>query len=99
LQDKEYTTSLIQTKLNRPHLPVDLVPRPRLTEWLEQRRGKPLTLVSAPAGYGKSTLITCWLEQVDCPTAWLSLDESDNELGSSAFRKHQRRKSGTFSLI
>ena len=42
---------------------------------------RPLTLVSAPAGYGKSTLISCWLEAVDCPTAWLSLDERDNELG------------------
>jgi len=57
-----------------------MVPRPRLTEWLDQRRGRPLTLVSAPAGYGKSTLISCWLESVDCPTAWISLDEHDNEL-------------------
>jgi heat shock protein HslJ/uncharacterized protein YraI len=48
----------IQTKLNRPPLPVDLVPRPLLTEWLDQRRGRPLTLVSAPAGYCKSTLIS-----------------------------------------
>ena len=79
--DKDHTTSLIQTKLNRPPLPVDLVARPRLTEWLEQRRGRPLTLVSAPAGYGKSTLISCWLESVDRPAAWLSLDEYDNELG------------------
>jgi len=72
---------LIQTKLHRPPLPVDLVRRPRLTAWLEQRRGCPLTLVSAPAGYGKSTLISCWLESVDRPTTWLSLDERDNELG------------------
>lgn len=60
---------------------MDLVPRPRLTEWLDQRQGRPLTLVSAPAGYGKSTLISCWLESVHCPTAWLSLDEHDNEFG------------------
>jgi LuxR family maltose regulon positive regulatory protein len=86
LPDKEYTTFLIQTKLHRPPLPVDLVPRPRLTAWLEQRRGRPLTLVSAPAGYGKSTMISCWLESVDCPTAWLSLDEHDNELG--VFLRH-----------
>ena len=81
MQDKEISTSLIQNKLNRPPLPVDLVPRPRLIEWLNDRRGRPLTLVSAPAGYGKSTLISCWLESVDCPTAWLSLDTHDNELG------------------
>ncbi|MFN2166694.1 MAG: transcriptional regulator, partial [Anaerolineae bacterium] len=72
---------LIQTKLHRPPLPVDLVLRPRLIEWLEQRRERPLTLVSAPAGYGKSTLISCWLRSADCPSAWLSLDEHDNALG------------------
>ena len=77
----ENTPPLIQTKLHRPLLPVDLVPRPRLTEWLNERRRRPLTLVSAPAGYGKSTLISCWLESVDCPTAWLSLDKHDNEFG------------------
>jgi LuxR family maltose regulon positive regulatory protein len=81
LRDKGYGPALIQTKLNRPALPVDLVPRPRLTAWLEQRRSSPLTLVSAPAGYGKSTMISCWLENVGCPTAWVSLDERDNELG------------------
>ena len=80
MQDQETTPTLIQTKLSRPPLPVDMVRRPRLTTWLEQRRSRPLTLVSAPAGYGKSTLISCWLEAVDCPTAWLSLDENDNEL-------------------
>ena len=59
-----------------------MVRRPRLTTWLERHRSRPLTLVSAPAGYGKSTLISCWLEGVDCLTAWLSLDEHDNELGA-----------------
>ena len=81
MQDQDYPTYLIQTKLNQPLLPVDLVTRPRLTDWLDKRRHHPLNLVSAPAGYGKSTLICCWLETVDCPTAWLSLDEHDNELG------------------
>lgn len=72
---------LIQTKLNRPPLPVDLVPRPRLTTWLErQRRGRPLTLISAPAGYGKSTLMSCWLLSAACPTAWVSLDEQDSDI-------------------
>ena len=53
---------LIQTKLHRPLLPIDLVPRPQLTDWLDERRNRPLTLVSAPAGYGKSTLISSWLD-------------------------------------
>ncbi len=81
MPEAENSSSLIQTKLNRPPLPVDLVPRPHLTTCLEQRRERPLTLVSAPAGYGKSTLISYWLESVDCPSAWLSLDERDNEIG------------------
>lgn len=75
----ELPSSHIQTKLNRPCLPVDLVRRPRLTSWLQQRRERPLTLVSAPAGYGKTTLISCWLEAVDFPASWISLDEGDND--------------------
>ena len=81
MSETENFTSLIKTKLNRPPLPVDLVHRTRLTEWMEQKKEQPLTLVSAPAGYGKSTLISFWIESADCPTAWLSLDEGDNELG------------------
>jgi LuxR family maltose regulon positive regulatory protein len=41
---------------------------------------KKLTLVSAPAGFGKTTLIADWHEQIDLPAAWLSLDEADNDL-------------------
>ena len=54
--------------------------RARLIEELEAKRYQPLTLVSAPAGYGKSTLVGQWLESCDCPSAWLSLDEHDNDL-------------------
>ena len=82
LQDKENTPTLIQTKLHRPPLPVMMVHRPRLTKWLMQHQYQPLILVTAPAGYGKSTLISCWLSSIDCPTAWVSLDEHDNRLGS-----------------
>jgi len=71
---------IVQTKLNHPLIPADLVSRPRLTEWLKSRRQRPLTLVSAPAGYGKSTLVSSWLENCECPGAWLSLDEYDNDL-------------------
>ena len=79
MQDQE-TTTIIQTKLNRPPLPVDMVRRPRLTSWLEQRRARPLTLVSAPAGYGKSTLVSNWLEGCGKPAAWLSIDENDDTI-------------------
>ncbi|MCJ7660894.1 MAG: LuxR C-terminal-related transcriptional regulator, partial [Anaerolineales bacterium] len=67
-------------KLYIPPPRPDLVPRPRLTERLEAgTRGK-LTLVSAPAGYGKSTLVSEWVARSNVPVAWLSLDASDNDL-------------------
>jgi LuxR family maltose regulon positive regulatory protein len=60
-----------------------MVHRPRLTNFLKKHQeGRSLTLISAPAGYGKSTLVSCWLDRADCPTAWLSLDEKDNDLQS-----------------
>ena len=74
------TFPLLRTKLYRPSLGEDLVLRPRLLERLEERRSRPLTLVSAPAGYGKTTLVNSWLDACDCPSAWLSLDEYDNDL-------------------
>lgn len=74
------TVPLIQTKLNRPPVPIDLVARPQLIQRLEKQRRRPLSLVSAPAGYGKSTLVSSWLETVEGLTAWLSLDEQDNDL-------------------
>lgn len=49
-------------------------------ERLNQRQYRSLTLVSAPAGYGKSTLVSCWIESCVVPGAWVSLDESDNDL-------------------
>lgn len=82
MPDKEIPPLLIQTKLNQPSLPADMVHRPRLTKWLKQYQRRPLTLVSAPAGYGKSTLISCWVSPNDWPAAWVSLDEHDNELGN-----------------
>lgn len=74
------TVPLIRTKLYRPRITGDLVPRPRLLERLEGRRNRPLTLVVAPAGFGKTTLVGSWLKSCDCPSAWLSLDENDDDL-------------------
>ena len=70
----------IRTKLYKPQIPANLVPRLWLLEWLSQHRRVPLTLVSASAGYGKTTLVSSWLEAVDSPSAWLSLDEYDDDL-------------------
>jgi LuxR family maltose regulon positive regulatory protein len=72
--------TLLRTKLHRPPITADLVARPRLHQRLDLRRERPLTLVSAPAGYGKTTLVSSWLETCDWPNAWVSLDEDDNDL-------------------
>jgi LuxR family maltose regulon positive regulatory protein len=71
---------ILRTKLHRPQLGADLVNRDRLIEAMDRADEVPLTLVSAPAGYGKSVLVAQWAEQLDCPTAWLSLDASDSDL-------------------
>jgi LuxR family maltose regulon positive regulatory protein len=71
---------LLQTKLYPPRVPERLVRRQGLLDHLQQRRDRPVTLVSAPAGYGKSTLVTQWLSSCGGTYAWLSLDGYDNGL-------------------
>ncbi|MEJ2749500.1 MAG: AAA family ATPase, partial [Anaerolineae bacterium] len=80
---------LLQTKLYVPQRPTghqrhDLVSRPRLIERLNQGLTGKLTLISAPAGFGKTTLIADWIHQLptanhQLPISWLSLDEYDND--------------------
>ena len=69
---------IIRSKLHRPRVGGQLVIRPRLSEQLNTEAG--LVLVIAPAGYGKTTLLSTWLETSVLPSAWLSLDEHDNDL-------------------
>jgi LuxR family maltose regulon positive regulatory protein len=71
---------ILRTKLHRPPMPPDFVPRPRLADILEAGRTLPLTLVSAPAGYGKSVLVSSWLQGSEWPSAWLSLDTDDGDI-------------------
>lgn len=71
---------LLQTKFHRPTLLPTLAPRPRLFAKLNAGLQGKLTLVAAPAGFGKSTLIGDWLHQTPLPAVWLSLDTSDNDL-------------------
>jgi LuxR family maltose regulon positive regulatory protein len=71
--------TLLQTKLFRPRPTQNLVVRPRLVEALNRGLACKLTLISAPAGYGKTTLLSTWLNQVTRSVAWLSLDEEDND--------------------
>ncbi len=74
-------STLLATKLHRPRPTSNLVARPRLTQRLDEglRNGHRLFLVVAPAGYGKTTLVTDWLGKTGIPSAWLSLDEADND--------------------
>ena len=71
--------ALLTTKLYPPATPSDAVTRPRLVEQLADAFGQRLTLLSAPAGYGKTTLLSAWAATSGLPVAWLSLDESDND--------------------
>lgn len=71
---------LARVKLTRPHIVDQLVHRNRLLDYLNEAGKKPVTLLAAPAGYGKSTLLAEWLSRVSYRAAWLSLDESDNNL-------------------
>ena len=72
------TTTLLKTKFYIPPLREELVPHPRLIDRLNAGRNCKLTLVSAPVGYGKSTLLSEWVHQAYFPVAWLSLDQGDN---------------------
>ncbi len=84
LTQPEATTSslhsLIRTKLYRPRSGSDVITRTRLIERLNAGLGCEIILVCAPAGFGKTTLLTQWVQTIDRPAAWLSLDEHDNEL-------------------
>jgi LuxR family transcriptional regulator, maltose regulon positive regulatory protein len=72
---------LVETKLFLPKPRGDAVGRPRLTELLEQGRRARLILVSAPAGFGKTTLLARWLAEAEGlrSVAWLSLEDADSE--------------------
>jgi LuxR family maltose regulon positive regulatory protein len=74
--------TLVSTKLRPSQVRPKLVARPRLTARLERDAARKLTLISAPAGFGKTTLLVEWSREVagdDGSVAWLSLDEGDND--------------------
>ena len=70
----------IEAKLHRPRRRDSWVHRDRLVEALDRAVTHPVTLVAAPAGYGKTTALAQWLDRPDGPaTAWVSLDPGDND--------------------
>ena len=76
-------TSILATKLHRPTNPPKEVSRPFLIQRLDQGldSGRQVTLVSAPAGFGKTICVSAWLEGLDLPRSWLSLDATDDDPG------------------
>ena len=73
---------LVETKLYLPRLRRSLVARPRLSGRLRRGSDARLTLISAPAGFGKTTLLTAWLAAAateNRSVAWLSLDQGDRQ--------------------
>lgn len=74
-------STVLRTKTNLPALRQQRVPRTRILDAIASgvRHARKLTLISAPAGFGKSTLARAWVETSGLPTAWLTLDEGDAE--------------------
>jgi LuxR family transcriptional regulator, maltose regulon positive regulatory protein len=92
----DHDSAVQQTRLNRPQPPRNLLVRPGLMEILNATLTKELTIVVAPAGFGKTTLVSSWLETMPCPdsgtktdclpSTWLSIDKSDIDF--YAFLRH-----------
>ncbi|HSN77233.1 MAG TPA: LuxR C-terminal-related transcriptional regulator [Anaerolineae bacterium] len=74
------TQHLVRTKLHRPQASPGLELRARLLEPLNQNIDRALSLISAPAGFGKTTLASMWLQTSGRASAWVSLDERDDDL-------------------
>jgi LuxR family transcriptional regulator, maltose regulon positive regulatory protein len=70
---------LLRTKFFVPPIRSSQIARPRLSDLLDSSLDRALILVSAPAGYGKTTLVSSWLKEKRIPAAWLSLDDGDND--------------------
>src|SRR3954453_4264529 len=73
---------LLATKFYVPVAPGTLISRPRLTALLDESLKRPFTLVSAAAGFGKTTLLSTWVRSLPASqplVAWVSLDEEDND--------------------
>jgi LuxR family maltose regulon positive regulatory protein len=75
----EQSKHLLRTKFFIPPIRSSQIARPRLSELIDRGLDRAIILVSAPAGYGKTTLVSNWLKEKNIPSAWLSLDAGDND--------------------
>jgi len=78
--DTELRQLLLKTKISVPPLPGEFLHRPRLTDRINQGVNGPLTLIAAPAGFGKTNLLIEWTKKTSLPVAWLTVDSDDNDL-------------------
>ncbi|GCE29994.1 hypothetical protein KDA_54780 [Dictyobacter alpinus] len=76
---REPSLMMVMTRLSPPHLPATLVVRERLLAALDAALSRPLTLLSASAGWGKTTLLATWAHRHPQSVAWLPLEEMDND--------------------
>jgi LuxR family maltose regulon positive regulatory protein len=76
-------TVLLATKLHQPPLPAKQVQRPHLIQRLNEgfKTGRQVTLISAPAGFGKTICVSAWVNALNYPVSWLSLDAADDDPG------------------
>ena len=74
-----FQRNLIRAKYNQPEINSRLILRSRLSEKLNQVLTHKLAIVLAPAGYGKTTAVNLWLKKNRIPSAWVSIDENDND--------------------
>ena len=79
IKETAVNLGLLKTKYSIPVLNKHLVTRRILNQRLEESLNHKLTLITAPAGYGKTTAVLKWLETLTLPVAWLSLDADDND--------------------
>lgn len=71
---------LLEIKTTIPRTRENLIPRPHLLDRIDEGSRGSMILVSAPAGFGKTTLVSSWIERTNRAVAWLSLDESENKI-------------------
>lgn len=89
------TLRVLSTKLYPPPLRSDRVHRPQLNQQFQQSTARKLTLVSAPAGFGKTTAVSDWIQQQATPFIWYQIDKSDSDPTRfithllSGFRQHR----------
>jgi LuxR family maltose regulon positive regulatory protein len=70
---------ILSTKLHVPRVPSRLLSRPHVFQRLDRGLERPLTILAAPAGFGKTTSLCAWLQHTLTPAAWVSLDAGDND--------------------